>query len=124
MSNPSSGLPQRLAVGFAIWKTVLICICWSPKGKQLVTGNSDGSLHQFKPDLTPAKAVPAPNLFEGAPVEALAVHWISTFQFAVVYKNAADNSRPSVTIVNTPKGGQSSCINYEDICYSMGSNRP
>ncbi|KOB72954.1 Uncharacterized protein OBRU01_11595, partial [Operophtera brumata] len=70
------------------------CICWSPKGKQLVTGNSDGSLHQFKPDLTPAKAVPAPNLFEGAPVEALAVHWISTFQFAVVYKNAADNSRP------------------------------
>ncbi|KAJ2946087.1 hypothetical protein O0L34_g5006 [Tuta absoluta] len=100
------------------------CICWSPKGKQLVTGNSDGSLCQFKPDLTLAKTVPPPNLFEGAPAEALAIHWISTFQFAVVFRNATDNSRPVVTIVNTPKAGQPSCFNYEDICYSMSSNRP
>lgn len=70
------------------------CLCWSPKGKQFVTGNSDGTLTQFKPDLTAAKSVPAPKLFEGAPVEALAIYWISTFQFAVVYKNATDNSRP------------------------------
>ncbi|XP_026750394.1 nuclear pore complex protein Nup214-like isoform X2 [Galleria mellonella] len=100
------------------------CICWSPKGKQLVTGNSDGTLCQYKPNLAPAKSVPAPNLFDGAPVEALAIYWISTFQFAVVYKNATQNSRPAVTIVNTPKAGQPSCLNYEDICYSMGSNRP
>ncbi|XP_059047095.1 nuclear pore complex protein Nup214 [Achroia grisella] len=100
------------------------CICWSPKGKQLVTGNSDGALCQYKPNLTPAKMVPAPNLFDGAPVEALAIYWIATYQFAVVYKNAVQNNRPAVTIINTPKGGQPSCLNYEDICYSMGSNRP
>lgn len=100
------------------------CLCWSPKGKQFVTGNSDGTLTQYKPDLTPAKTIPAPNLFENAPVETLAVYWISTFQFAAVYKNATDNSRPAVTIINTPKAGQPSCQNYEDICYSMGSNRP
>uniref|UniRef100_A0A2A4JHJ1 Nuclear pore complex protein Nup214 phenylalanine-glycine (FG) domain-containing protein n=1 Tax=Heliothis virescens TaxID=7102 RepID=A0A2A4JHJ1_HELVI len=100
------------------------CLCWSPKGKQLVTGNSDGTLSQYKPDLTPAKTIAAPNLIEGAPVEALAVYWISTFQFAAVYKNATDNSRPAVTIINTPKAGPASCQNYEDICYSMGSNRP
>ncbi|CAG9786120.1 unnamed protein product [Diatraea saccharalis] len=100
------------------------CLCWSPKGKQFVTGNSDGTLTQYKPDLTPAKTVSTPNLFENAPVEALAIYWISTYQFAVVYKNATDNSRPAVTIINTPKGGQPSCLNYEDICYSMGSNRP
>ncbi|XP_047024011.1 nuclear pore complex protein Nup214 isoform X3 [Helicoverpa zea] len=100
------------------------CLCWSPKGKQIVTGNSDGTLSQYKPDLTPAKTIAAPNLIEGAPVEALAVYWISTFQFAAVYKNATDNSRPAVTIINTPKAGQASCQNYEDICYSMGSNRP
>ncbi|XP_047504710.1 nuclear pore complex protein Nup214-like isoform X1 [Pieris napi] len=100
------------------------CMCWSPKGKQLVTGNADGTLCQYKPDLSPMKSVPAPNLFEGAPVEALAIYWISTFQFAVVYRNASDNSRPVVTIVNTPKGGKPSCMNFEDICYSMGSNRP
>ncbi|XP_022830696.1 nuclear pore complex protein Nup214-like [Spodoptera litura] len=100
------------------------CLCWSPKGKQFVTGNSDGTLTQYKPDLTPAKTIPAPNLFANAPVEALAVYWISTFQFVAVYKNATDNSRPAVTIINTPKAGKPSCQNYEDICYSMGSNRP
>ncbi|XP_063825289.1 nuclear pore complex protein Nup214 [Ostrinia nubilalis] len=100
------------------------CLCWSPKGKQFVTGNSDGTLTQYKPDLTAAKSVPAPKLFEGAPLEALAIYWISTFQFAVVYKNATDNSRPAVTIVNTPKAGQAMCLNYEDVCYSTGSNRP
>lgn len=72
------------------------CLCWSPKGKQLVTGNSDGTLTQYKPDLTPAKNIPAPNLFQGAPIEALAVYWISTFMFAVVFKNATDNSRPGI----------------------------
>ncbi|KAI8436012.1 hypothetical protein MSG28_004148, partial [Choristoneura fumiferana] len=80
--------------------------------------------NQYKPDLSPMKSVPAPNIFQGSPVEALAIHWISTYQFAVVYRNAADNSRPAVTIVNTPKAGQPTCLNYEDICYSMGSNRP
>ncbi|KPJ08362.1 Nuclear pore complex protein Nup214 [Papilio machaon] len=100
------------------------CICWSPKGKQLVTGNNDGSLCQYKPDLSPMKMVPAPNLFDGAPIEVLAIHWISTYQFLVVYKHATDNVRPAVTIVNTPKGGQPSCLNFEDICYSLGSTRP
>ncbi|XP_026317572.1 nuclear pore complex protein Nup214-like isoform X3 [Hyposmocoma kahamanoa] len=102
------------------------CICWSPKGKQLVTGNSDGTLSQYKPDLTLAKNVAAPNIFEGAPIEALAIYWISTFQFAVVYKKASntENNGIAVTIVNTPKAGPSTCLNYEDICYSMGSNRP
>lgn len=59
-----------------------------------MVGNSDGTLYQYKPDLSPMKSVPAPDIFQGSPVEVLAIHWISTFQFAVVYRNAADNSRP------------------------------
>ncbi|XP_047995110.1 nuclear pore complex protein Nup214-like isoform X1 [Leguminivora glycinivorella] len=100
------------------------CLCWSPKGKQLVVGNNDGTICQYKPDLSLMKSFPAPNLFQNCPVEVLAIYWISTFQFAVVYKNATDNSKPAVAIVNTPKGGQPSCLNYEDVCYSMGSSRP
>lgn len=100
------------------------CICWSPKGKQLVTGNNDGTLCQYKPDLTLAKTIPAPMLPEGSSIEALAVYWISTFQFAVVYKSIGDDSRPSVTIVNAGKTGQPTCLNYEDVCFSMGSIRP
>ncbi|XP_050345829.1 nuclear pore complex protein Nup214 [Nymphalis io] len=100
------------------------CLCWSPKGKQIVTGNNDGTLTQYKPDLSPMKMVPTPKLFDGSPVEALAIYWISTYQFAVAYRNSSDNSRPVVTIVNTPKGGSPSCYNYDDVCYSMGANRP
>ncbi|XP_050683212.1 nuclear pore complex protein Nup214 isoform X3 [Leptidea sinapis] len=100
------------------------CLCWSPKGKQLVTGNMDGTICQYKPDLTLMKTVPAPNIFENAPHEAMAIHWISTYQFAIVYKKLNDNSRPAVTIVNTPKVGTPICVNFEDICYSLGSNRP
>ena len=70
------------------------CLCWSPKGKQLVTGNNDGTLTQYKPDLSQMKMVATPNLFEGAPVEVLSIYWIATYQFAVAYRNASDNSRP------------------------------
>ncbi|CAH0579299.1 unnamed protein product [Chrysodeixis includens] len=101
------------------------CLCWSPKGKQLVTGNSDGTLSQYKPDLTPAKTYPAPNPFEGSQLgEAIAIHWISTYQFAVVFINVTDNTRPVVTFINTPKTGAPTCQYYGDICYSMSSNRP
>lgn len=100
------------------------CICWSPKGKQVVVGNNDGTLCQYKPDLSLMKTVPAPQLFDGAPIECLAIHWVSTYQFVVVYKTLADGCRPAVTIVNTPKGGKPTCMNYDDICYSMGGSRP
>ncbi|XP_061377200.1 nuclear pore complex protein Nup214-like [Danaus plexippus] len=100
------------------------CLCWSPKGKQLVTGNSNGTLKQYKPDLTLMKTFPAPNLFENFSPEVLAIHWIATFQFVVTYRNASDNSRPAVALVNIIKGGTPTCFNYEDICYSIGSNRP
>lgn len=72
------------------------CLCWSPKGKQVVTGNNDGTLTQYKPDLSPMKMIPAPNLFEGSPLEALAIYWIATYQFAVAYRNSSNNSRPGL----------------------------
>ncbi|XP_026724949.1 nuclear pore complex protein Nup214 [Trichoplusia ni] len=101
------------------------CLCWSPKGKQLVTGNNDGTLSQYKPDLTPAKTYPAPNQFEGSQLgEAIAIHWISTYQFAVVFINVTDKTRPAVTFIKTPKTGAPTCQYYGDICYSMSSNRP
>ncbi|GBP21241.1 Nuclear pore complex protein Nup214 [Eumeta japonica] len=100
------------------------CVCWSPKGKQLVVGNNDGTLCQYKPDLTPAKTVLAPDLFKGASVETLAVHWISTYQFVVVYRNSSGEGQPVVAIINTPKTGRPLCLNYEDICYSSGCSRP
>ncbi|KAI8436018.1 hypothetical protein MSG28_004148, partial [Choristoneura fumiferana] len=116
-------IPDTIAIAFYDG-TLTVLQASTGQVKKVQSKASDGTLYQYKPDLSPMKSVPAPNIFQGSPVEALAIHWISTYQFAVVYRNAADNSRPAVTIVNTPKAGQPTCLNYEDICYSMGSNRP
>ena len=52
------------------------CISWSPKGKQLVAGKSDGTLTQYKPDLKEAKSIPG----AGAGSSVLSILWISTYQ--------------------------------------------
>lgn len=39
---------------------VVNCISWSPKGKQLVTGDIHGKIHQLKPDLTNVRTIDPP----------------------------------------------------------------
>ncbi|XP_077299621.1 nuclear pore complex protein Nup214 [Arctopsyche grandis] len=98
------------------------CLSWSPKGKQIITGNADGTLNQYKPDLTLVKTIPAAKVFNNTAV--LSIHWLSNYQFCVVYGDSTNpESRPCVSIVNTPKAGTCSYINYDDICYSMGDSR-
>ncbi|KAG8222906.1 hypothetical protein J437_LFUL003551, partial [Ladona fulva] len=111
--------------------TCALCVSWSPKGKQLVIGAANGSLIQYKPDLKQVKAIPGPPPSPGNEsagiVSPISILWLSSFQFAVVYGNLADNggnSRPGLYIVNTPKGGSVAYINYDDICYSCGDQRP
>ncbi|KAH8297259.1 hypothetical protein KR044_008866, partial [Drosophila immigrans] len=99
------------------------CGCWSPKGKQLVLGFPDGRLQQFKPDLTPAKTlVCPPNVHEG-PFDTIAVHWLSTFQFAVVFLQHGEDCSPALYIINAPKAGTPTYTNYYDICYSLNGPR-
>ncbi|XP_034111500.1 nuclear pore complex protein Nup214 [Drosophila albomicans] len=99
------------------------CGCWSPKGKQLVLGFPDGRLQQFKPDLTPAKTlVCPPNVHEG-PFDTIAVHWLSTFQFAVIFLQHGEDCSPALYIINAPKTGTPTYINYFDICYSLNGPR-
>ncbi len=73
------------------------CVCWSPKGKQLVLGHRDGKLTQHKPDWTLAKALPAPNESEkemitgmsnSGSLQVVDVQWLSTFVFLVAYQMA------------------------------------
>ncbi|XP_046398369.1 nuclear pore complex protein Nup214 isoform X2 [Ischnura elegans] len=101
------------------------CICWSPKGKQLVIGTIHGPFIQYKPDLKQVKVISPP---QNAGVAPISVLWLSSFQFAVVYGSPGDNqngsSRPGLYIVNAPKGESESHLNYDDICYSSGEARP
>ncbi|XP_061396340.1 nuclear pore complex protein Nup214 [Musca vetustissima] len=97
--------------------------CWSPKGKQIVFGFPDGKLQQFKPNLQPARAIPCPPGIHPGPFDCIAVHWLSTFQFAVIFLQRGEEMCPSLFIVNAPKAGNPSYINYYDICYSAPGPR-
>lgn len=60
------------------------CLSWSPKGKQIVIGSSNGSLTQYKPELKAVKQYLPPTDI-AANVKPIKVKWISNFQFAVTY---------------------------------------
>ncbi|GLH03101.1 Uncharacterized protein GBIM_09017 [Gryllus bimaculatus] len=99
------------------------CFSWSPKGKQLVVGSLNGSLTQYKPDLKAVKNIPPPTIFENL-ASVVNVLWISNYQFAAVYRDSINElERPSLIIVNAPKTGGFTFVNYEDICYSSGELR-
>ncbi|XP_017078280.1 nuclear pore complex protein Nup214 [Drosophila eugracilis] len=99
------------------------CGCWSPKGKQIVLGFPSGKVQQFKPDLTPAKTLLCPPNIHDAPFDTIAIQWLSTFQFAVIFLQHGEDCNPSLYILNAPKTGPPSYINYYDICYSLNGPR-
>ncbi|XP_017090896.2 nuclear pore complex protein Nup214 [Drosophila bipectinata] len=99
------------------------CGCWSPRGKQIVLGFPSGKLQQFKPDLTPAKTIECPPNVHDAPFDTISIQWLSTYQFAVIFLQHGEDCNPSLYILNAPKAGPPSYINYYDICYSMNGPR-
>lgn len=95
------------------------CVCWSPKGKQIVVAHPNYKLVQYKPDLKPARIIQCPISADfGQSFTILAVQWLSTYQFAVSVQPQGAEVVPNLTIVNAPKSNQISVINYDDICYS------
>lgn len=94
-----------------------LCMCWSPKGKQIVIGSENGTLSQYKPDLKLVKTLPSPGLFQNG-VSCVSVLWVSSFQFAAAYKEIGnENAFPVIVIVNAVKNEPITFINYEDITY-------
>ncbi|XP_032570953.1 nuclear pore complex protein Nup214 [Drosophila sechellia] len=99
------------------------CGCWSPKGKQIALGFSGGTVKQFKPDLTLAKQLLCPPNIHDAPFDTIAIQWLSTFQFAVIFLQHGEDCSPSLYILNAPKDGAPRYIKYYDICYSINGPR-
>lgn len=62
------------------------CVCWSPKGKQIVVGDYNGFLTQYLPELKAVKKVPPPTGLFPKACTLCSVKWISNFQFIGVYK--------------------------------------
>ncbi|KAK6641421.1 hypothetical protein RUM44_013132 [Polyplax serrata] len=99
------------------------CLCWSPKGKQIIVGCSNGTLSQYKPDLKIVKTIPAPPLFNGG-VSVVNILWISNYQFAVAYIEKNNPSAfPVITIVNAVKNEPVNVINFDDVTYSSALSR-
>lgn len=61
---------------------------WSPKGKQLTVGLTDGSLALFKPDLTPVRNIARPPMEELGAV--LSITWFTSTEFFIGYKQEAE----------------------------------
>lgn len=95
------------------------CVSWSPKGKQFVIGKSDGSLAQYKPDLTLARAVAGP---KNITVSTKNILWLSTFVFAVSYQKPGE-IQPILVIINAPKTGEPVYTNFEDVCVGYSDQR-
>ncbi|XP_055591085.1 nuclear pore complex protein Nup214 [Uranotaenia lowii] len=100
-----------------------MCGCWSPKGKQLVVGFANGKLVQYKPDLKPARTIVCPQGVMDSTFNVIALQWLSTYQFAAVFLSHAEESVPALFVVNAPKVGNPTFINYDDICYSQSGPR-
>lgn len=61
------------------------CASWSPKGKQIVVAFPNGKLAQYKPDLKLAKTIPCTVQLFQCRFLPIAIQWLSTYQFAVVF---------------------------------------
>ncbi|KAJ1752223.1 putative elongator complex protein 1 [Coemansia sp. RSA 1821] len=67
---------------------LVTCVCWSPKGKQLVCGDSDGVLTQRTPNDGTIKRTVEPQMEDGnTPEDAavLAVYWLDQHTYFAVY---------------------------------------
>ena len=114
LSKPKKdGFHLKIYLCVFSWIT-LINLYFSLLGKQLVAGKLDGKLVQYKPDLSEAKNMipPDPNY------SALSVLWISTYQFLASFLDKSNpDSRPGLFLVQGSKGGPTTFVNYDDICY-------
>jgi nuclear pore complex protein Nup214 len=70
------------------------CCCWSPKGKQIVAGFSNGKLMQFNMELKAARTIECPPGIMNGNFDTIAIQWLSTYQFAVAVLSNGEESRP------------------------------
>lgn len=70
------------------------CASWSPKGKQIVAGFSNGKIAQYKPDLKLARTIPCTVRLYQTAWDVIAVQWLSTYQFAAVMLPKEENAYP------------------------------
>lgn len=81
------------------------CLSWSPKGKQIVVGYSDGSLRQIKHNCQVAKKIDpvAESVVGFPPGSAIDILWHNTNHFLVTYQARNDAFRVAICQVTVAK---------------------
>ncbi|KAK4321940.1 hypothetical protein Pmani_007291 [Petrolisthes manimaculis] len=95
---------------------------WSPKGKQLTVGLSDGSLKLFKPDLTAVRTVPRPPYDSIGSV--LSITWFTSTEFFIGYKVQSEEESHVMMYVNAPKAKDPRFVTYDYLCNDNQGSRP
>ncbi|VDK29348.1 unnamed protein product [Gongylonema pulchrum] len=106
------------------------CIGWSPKGKQLVVGDSSGYIKQYKPELTLVRTVPPPTSMilreDDATADAqqcVGISWLATTDFLVAYGPQSGRSRSmNVALLCVKKGASPRWTSFEDTCFCSGKS--
>ncbi|KAK2567238.1 Nuclear pore complex protein Nup214 [Acropora cervicornis] len=98
-------------------------ICWSPKGKQLVVGHSDGKIVQYSQTLEAKREIECPEIFSDDPHFVTDVLWISTYLFAVAYSSFEEGDSPKFLLISTSNNGPVVITNFDDIYFAMGDDR-
>ncbi|KAL3872026.1 hypothetical protein ACJMK2_039997 [Sinanodonta woodiana] len=101
------------------------CVCWSPKGKQLVVGRQDGTLMQYDQNLNENRKWDLPNSLPESAYKVLDVHWLTNYQFLVAYipPNAEPDIQPTVILIKGSKDAAPANDCFDDVCYGTGDKR-
>ncbi|KAK3594689.1 hypothetical protein CHS0354_001641 [Potamilus streckersoni] len=101
------------------------CVCWSPKGKQLVVGRQDGTLMQYDQNLNENRKWDLPNSLPESAYKVLDIHWLTNYQFLVAYipPDAEPDIQPAVILIKGSKDAAPTNDCFDDVCYGTGDKR-
>ncbi|CAG9539547.1 unnamed protein product [Cercopithifilaria johnstoni] len=72
-------------IGTVKHDNVVTCIGWSPKGKQLVVGDTSGYIKQYKPEMALVRVIPPPLKDKNHALRCVGISWLATTDFLIAY---------------------------------------
>ncbi|KAE9549112.1 hypothetical protein FO519_007673 [Halicephalobus sp. NKZ332] len=95
-----------------------MCLSWSPKGKQITVGDSQGQIHQLRPEITLVRTIPAPqSLSIGSSFSSIGICWLSTTEWIVAFTNSSN--RVALALVTVKKSQNPVWDEWSDYVYPL-----
>uniref|UniRef100_A0A0K0FML6 Nuclear pore complex protein Nup214 (inferred by orthology to a human protein) n=1 Tax=Strongyloides venezuelensis TaxID=75913 RepID=A0A0K0FML6_STRVS len=94
------------------------CISWSPKGKQLVVGCADGSMAQYKPDLTLVRKESCPIIDGENELECVGICWLGTTDFVFAFEGKKSQNL-NVSLLILKKNQPAQWTHLGNICRNV-----